>query len=160
MKSHLALARGAVSFPAGVLLGILLLGVHPSTAGAAGKRVSVTAVRHWSLGEITRVAVEASGEFTYRYERLSKPDRIYFDIQNANQRLSKNNTYSVEVNDGVIERIRVAQNQATVVRIVLYLNGRIPVKDSLLSNPDRLVLEIRGPGSKAYLAKSRKLPEL
>ncbi|MCP5117082.1 MAG: N-acetylmuramoyl-L-alanine amidase, partial [bacterium] len=28
------------------------------------------------------------------------------------------------------------------------------------SNPDRLVLEIRGPGSKAYLAKSRKLPEL
>ena len=44
---------------------------------------SVTAVRHWSLGSVTRIAVEVSGEFEYRSDRLHNPDRIYYDILNA-----------------------------------------------------------------------------
>ena len=44
---------------------------------------SVTAIRSWSLAEVTRVAIEVSGDFQYRTDRLHNPERIYFDILNA-----------------------------------------------------------------------------
>ncbi|MBM3774804.1 MAG: hypothetical protein FJW37_06515, partial [Acidobacteria bacterium] len=44
------------------------------------QELEIRDVRHWSLAEVTRVAIEASGEFEYRHERLSNPDRVFFDI--------------------------------------------------------------------------------
>ena len=55
-------------------------------AGSA-PTAAVTAVRHWSLGEVTRIAVEVSGDFHYRSDRLHNPERIYFDISKAHNGL-------------------------------------------------------------------------
>jgi len=43
----------------------------------------VTAVRTWSLADATRVAIEVSGPFEYKYDRLHNPERVYFDIKGA-----------------------------------------------------------------------------
>ena len=39
-----------------------------------------TAVRFWSLGEVTRIAVETDGDFEVRSDHLENPDRIFFDL--------------------------------------------------------------------------------
>src|SRR5665811_1562615 len=67
--------------------------------------LSVTAVRYWSLGESTRVAIEVSGEFQYRHDRLSNPDRIYFDIAGAKPALSKERIHTIPVDDGLLKQI-------------------------------------------------------
>jgi len=131
----------------GCLGGILLL-----ASVALHAQVSVKEVRHWSAGDVTRIAIETSGEFKYTYARLSEPERIYFDIQNARQRVSSDNDYAIYLDGPLVEHIRVAQNRRNVVRIVLYLSGRLDVEASRLSNPERLMLEVRG-GETAVAAR-------
>ena len=129
----------------------------PPVAGA--KRISVTAVRYWSLGEVTRVAVQTDGEFSYKFQRLSNPNRIYFDILNSTQRVSEETTYDIEVNDGLVKQIRVAQNKRSVTRIVLDLIGTPEVTSSQLANPNRLMIEVRGTPKIPRTSELRKLPE-
>src|SRR5438094_8002331 len=67
---------------AGVFLanGVCALAAAPDS----GK---VTAVRYWSLGDITRVAIEVSSDFTYKYSELTNPTRLFFDIYGAHPQL-------------------------------------------------------------------------
>ncbi|MGD0774858.1 MAG: N-acetylmuramoyl-L-alanine amidase [Candidatus Solibacter sp.] len=107
---------------------------------------SVTAIRHWSLTEITRVAVEVSGEFHFRTDRLHNPERVYFDILNARPRLDAKRTWSTEIGDKLVQRVRVAETNPGTTRIVLDLAGPVEVSTSQLSNPNRLIIELH-PGS-------------
>jgi len=127
-------------------------------AAASPAQVSVNEIRQWSVGDVTRVAVETSGEFRFKYARLSGPDRIYFDILDARQRIAPGNDYSIEVNGPLVKRIRVAQNQRNVVRVVLYLTDRLEVESSTLENPSRLMLEVRGDGTATAVAETTPDP--
>src|SRR5436309_3040528 len=80
---------------------------------------SVTAVRHWSLPEVTRVAVEISGDFHFTTERLHDPERVYFDIPNAKSTLANRRIFTESIDDKFLHRVRVAQTQPTVTRVVL-----------------------------------------
>src|SRR5579884_634094 len=83
---------------------------------------SVTAVRHWSLPDITRIAVEVSGEFEFRTERLHNPERVYFDILNArprlNPRLDSRKVYRESFDDRLVTGLRVAETTPGVTRVV------------------------------------------
>ncbi|MCX6627550.1 MAG: AMIN domain-containing protein, partial [Candidatus Solibacter sp.] len=70
---------------------------------------SVTAVRSWSLAEITRIAVEVTGDFTIRTDRLHNPERVYFDILNARPRIDAKRIWTREINDKLVQRVRVAE---------------------------------------------------
>ena len=107
---------------------------------------AVTGVRHWSLTDATRVAVEVSGDFTFRTARLHNPDRIYFDILNARPRFSARTGYLETLDDPLLSRIRVAENQPRVTRVVLDLAEGTVVTTSRLVNPDRLMVELH-PGA-------------
>ena len=48
---------------------------------------SVTAIRHWSLDDVTRIAIEVTGDFKFRTDSLHNPERVYFDILNARPRI-------------------------------------------------------------------------
>lgn len=104
---------------------------------------SVTAVRHWSKPETTRIAVEVTGSFEYRTERLHNPERIYFDILNARPRIDSRRIYSAAIADKLVSKIRVAETQPGVTRVVLDLTGAVDVTPSQLANPDRLIVELR-----------------
>lgn len=103
---------------------------------------SVTGVRHWSVGEVTRVAIEVSGEFQYRSDRLHNPDRIYFDILNARPRFERK-LYSEEVTDKLLKRVRMAETTPGVTRVVLELGDGVEATPSQLLNPNRLMVELR-----------------
>ena len=103
---------------------------------------SVTAVRHWSVGEVTRVAIEVSGEFQYRSDRLHNPERIYFDILNARPRLERKLS-SEEATGKLLKRIRMAETAPGVTRVVLELGDAVEAAPSQLLNPHRLMVELR-----------------
>ena len=82
----------------------------PQTPPASAK-LEIKAVRFWSLGETTRVAIEVSAEFQYRHDRLLNPDRIYFDIVGAKSGFPNEIVHVIPVGDRLLRQIRVSQTQ-------------------------------------------------
>jgi AMIN domain len=104
---------------------------------------SVSAVRNWSLTDVTRVAIEVSGDFQFRSDRLHDPERVYFDILNSRPLLDSKRIYSKELDDKLVKRIRVAETNPGITRVVLDLAASVEVSTSQLSNPNRLMIEVR-----------------
>jgi N-acetylmuramoyl-L-alanine amidase len=104
---------------------------------------SVTAVRNWSLGDVTRIAIEVTGDFNFRSDRLHNPERIYFDILNARPRIDAKRIWSKAIDDPLVQRVRVAETQPGTTRVVVDLSGPVEVSTSQLSNPSRLMIELR-----------------
>jgi N-acetylmuramoyl-L-alanine amidase len=106
---------------------------------------SVTAVRYWSLEDATRVAIEVSGPFEFRTNRLHNPDRVYFDILKSHLRIGSKPYHTETVGDRLLEKIRMAENTPRITRVVLDLTGNVAATSSTLTNPDRLIIELRMP---------------
>ena len=111
-----------------------------------GLRV-VSAVRSWNVGEVTRVAIEVSGDFEFRSDRLHNPDRVYYDILRSYPRFDGKKFYARQLDDKLVKRFRVAETQPGVTRIVLDLDGNVEATASKLSNPNRLIVELRISGT-------------
>ena len=78
----------------------------------------VTAIRHWSTPDYTRVAIDLESEIKFGSQRLPNPDRIFFDLRDtklASTLVGK----SFDVDDGFLKKIRVAQFQPGRTRVVL-----------------------------------------
>ena len=104
---------------------------------------SVTAVRHWSLDDVTRIAIEVSGDFNFRTDRLHNPERVYFDILNARPRIQAKRIWSGEINDKLVQRVRAAETSPGTTRVVVDLAGPVEINTSQLSSPHRLIIEVR-----------------
>jgi len=128
-----------------ILIPLVALTAWPA---AAEDMLRVTAVRCWSLSEATRVIIEVNGEFTFHAERAHDPERIFFDVNNARPLIEGRRFYSSNVTDQRIKRIRVAETTPGVTRVVLDLEGLTEYSANQLSNPDRLVIELRPKGGK------------
>jgi len=127
-----------------VLLAGLVWAALSSGAGAKGVDGSkVTAVRFWSLGDVTRVAIEVSSDFHYRSDRLSDPDRLFFDIVGARPEMVHKGMHVIAVGDKLLKQIRIAETQPGVTRVVLDLEQNAAYTASQLSSPDRLMIELR-----------------
>jgi len=123
---------------------------------------SVTAVRHWSVSGVTRVAIEVSGDFHYRTDRLHNPERIYFDIPDARPSIDARRFYSEDLDDKLVKRIRAAETAPGVTRIVLDLGGEVEATTSQLANPNRLMVEVRSvaPGAPVPTVLPQTAPAL
>jgi len=120
-----------------------------SGASAKTAPIKVTSVRFWSLGDVTRIAVEVSSEFRYRSDRLNNPDRIFFDIQGAKPEMFQKGMHVINVGDGLLKQIRVAETNPGVTRIVLDLDQSAEFTAAQLAHPDRLMIELRKDGRSA-----------
>ena len=107
----------------------------------------VTAVRHWSLSEVTRVVIEVDGEFEFHAERAHNPERIFFDVRHSRPHINGRRFFAENVDDKLLKKVRVAEPQTGVTRIVLDLQGVSDYTATQLSNPDRVVVELRSKGN-------------
>lgn len=123
---------------------VFLAGHLAFSQSSSDAPLAVTGVRFWTLGDVTRVVVEVSGEFDYRGERLVAPDRIYFDILASRPRLAGDAVPVVKVGDGLLRQIRLAETKPGVTRVVLDLAGPAEYSAAQLANPSRLIVELRG----------------
>jgi len=117
----------------------------------------VVAVRFWSLGGVTRVAIETNGPVRYRAERLHNPDRLFFDLLNTVPSPEhRRKVQTIPVDDDLVKQIRVALTRPRVTRVVLDLVRPAEFTASQLANPDRLIIELR-PASQPETAESPDL---
>jgi N-acetylmuramoyl-L-alanine amidase len=89
--------------------------------------------------DATRITIDLEDTVQYSSARIANPDRIFFDLHSARltPELARGN---VQVSGNLLTAVRVAQNQAGVVRVVLDVNGVKDYAASLLSNPPQLVI--------------------
>ncbi|MFN9265341.1 MAG: N-acetylmuramoyl-L-alanine amidase [Acidobacteriota bacterium] len=106
-------------------------------------------VRFWSQGEVTRVALELSEMPEFHENRLSQPDRVFFDFLDTKARIEGRVAATIAVNDAQLRQIRVGESRRGVTRMVLDLATDVVVTKETLSNPTRLILELRQPGTAA-----------
>jgi N-acetylmuramoyl-L-alanine amidase len=116
----------------------------PVAANSPGKTSHVTAIRHWSTPDYTRVAIDLDREINFESQRIEHPNRIFFDLLNAKLDAPLvGKTFNVD--DGFLNKIRVAQFQPGRTRVVLEVGEAADYDASLQSNPSRLVINIHAP---------------
>lgn len=121
----------------------------PSASDA--KLVEVRNIRYWNAQNYTRVVVDLEEEVKYQGARIANPDRIFFDLFGT--RLSTVlSGKSFEVEEGLLNRIRIAKNRGKVTRVVLEVKNAEHYSVFSLPNPFRLVVDIRGPSTAAAVA--------
>ncbi len=121
----------------------------PDRAGAtlhAKRTATVRSIRHWSASEYTRMVIDLDGRVPYQKGLLGNPDRLFFDLSNTmlDGKLSGS---PIAVGDRFLKQIRMGQNRPNVVRVVLELEKGIDYSVSELSDPFRLVVDIRKAGN-------------
>src|SRR5579863_216282 len=89
--------------------------------------------------DATRVTIDLEDTVQYSSARIANPDRIFFDLHSARltPEVARGN---VQVKGDLLTGVRVAQNQAGVVRVVLDVTGVKDYAASLLNNPPQLVI--------------------
>jgi N-acetylmuramoyl-L-alanine amidase len=132
---------------------LALLAAGPPAQIRGEELRQVTAVRCWSLSGATRVAIEVDGEFEFRAERAHNPERIFFDVERSRPRINGHRFYSANVADKLVKKVRVAETQTGVTRVVLDLQSNADYSATQLSNPDRLVVELRPVGQTSRSAR-------
>jgi N-acetylmuramoyl-L-alanine amidase len=135
---------------------------RPSTAETAGpeeategrKPSHVTSVRHWSTPDYTRIAIGLERDVKFEAQRIDNPERIFFDLLNTNLTSSLLGK-TFDVDDGLLTKIRVAQFQPGKSRIVLEVADGSDYRTSVLTDPPRLVIDIRSKDTQSKKAVQR-----
>jgi N-acetylmuramoyl-L-alanine amidase len=114
-----------------------------SRSGNSDKIVQVRSIKHTSEADYTRITINLEQDVRFESQRLDHPDRVFFDLKNARlaPRLMGS---SVEMDDGRIKKIRMAQYKPGQARIVIETDGRASFNASLASDPPRLVIDVKG----------------
>ncbi len=105
----------------------------------------VEAIRFWSFGDVTRVAIETTGAYKLTSDQIDHPARLYFDMVGLQPppQTRAGHTSAISVADRLVRQIRVAELAPGTTRIVFDLDQSVEVTSSQLVNPDRLIVELR-----------------
>jgi N-acetylmuramoyl-L-alanine amidase len=105
--------------------------------------VRINEIRHWSNPGYTRVVIDMEGAVRYSSSKLKDPDRLFFDLKDAE--LPKGCKGSdLDVNDGILRKIRASQFDADTVRVVLDLASIVSSRTLMLEHPTRLIIDVTG----------------
>jgi N-acetylmuramoyl-L-alanine amidase len=107
----------------------------------ASKAAHVTGIRYWSMPDSTRVAIDLERGVKFAAQRIDDPDRIFFDLLNT-QLDPKLTGQTIDVGDGFLKTIRIAQFKPGRTRVVLEVDDVSNFKAALLDNPPRLVIDV------------------
>src|SRR5258706_9017618 len=110
-------------------------------AANSGKVPRLRRIGTTASADSTRVTIDLEDLVQYDSARIRNPDRIFFDLHAARltPELARQN---IHVEGDLLSAVRVAQNQAGIVRVVLNVNGVKDYNASLLTHPPRLVIDL------------------
>ena len=117
--------------------------VAPSFSGQAAAGPHVEVVRFWSFGDVTRIAIETSGDYRFTSESVDNPTRVYFDLIGLRPPSIGHGMQTIPVGDKLVKQIRLAEVVPGTTRVVLDVTAPVDYVSSQLVNPDRLIIEIR-----------------
>ena len=105
-------------------------------------------VRAFSGPEASRIVLELSRETRWKYGRLSNPERLFVDLLETRPKLGPGRVHAFPVGDARVQRARVALKDPRTTRVVLDLKTNVDFEFSQLTNPERLVIEVRVKGAR------------
>ncbi|MEW6215442.1 MAG: N-acetylmuramoyl-L-alanine amidase [Nitrospirota bacterium] len=109
-------------------------------------KIDVMGIRYWSSHDYTRVVIDLSSPVEFSKNRISNPDRLYFDLKNTT--ITKEIKTSLPVGDGILKMVRAGQFNPDTVRVVLDLEEIADFNAFVLDSPARLVIDVYGTGEK------------
>ncbi|HXE74344.1 MAG TPA: N-acetylmuramoyl-L-alanine amidase [Candidatus Xenobia bacterium] len=115
-------------------------------AAAPSGRIQVRNLRYWNAENYTRVVVDLDREVKFQQARISDPDRIFIDLFDTELSTILQGK-SFDIDNGLLNRIRVAENRGGVTRVVLEVKDAEDYSVFSLPEPFRLVVDIRGPST-------------
>jgi N-acetylmuramoyl-L-alanine amidase len=123
-------------------------GGKPVERANASEIPRVRRIRATANGDVTRVTIDLEDSVQFVSGRIANPERIFFDLHAA--RLTPEVARAnIHVDGGLLTAVRVAQNHAGVVRVVLDVNGVKDYSALLTSNPTKLLIDLYGNSSAA-----------
>jgi len=125
----------------------------PLAGGSAGPRPTrVRSVVSEQTDDETRIVIALNGPVKFDSSFIPRPRRVFFDLSKAY--LVHPHGMTLDLNTRFVGKVRVAQNEPHVVRIVLDVAGGAGYSASLLRNPYRLLISVGKVGSAAPDAAS------
>ncbi|MCC7242776.1 MAG: N-acetylmuramoyl-L-alanine amidase [Acidobacteria bacterium] len=109
------------------------------TVGSSGPAL-VSEIQRTVLEHSVRVALQLDREVPYHEERISGPDRVFFDLRNAQLAPPLVDTV-INYEDDIVPQIRTGRHPNDTVRVVLDLNGVARYSVFTLYNPFRIVID-------------------
>jgi len=101
---------------------------------------SIKNIRYKSFKGCTRVTIYLSGPVEFTKNRISKPERLYFDLKNTT--LPKKVKAIFSAGDGILKTVRARQYSKDTVRIVLDVEKAEDFNAAIFTKPARLVIDI------------------
>ncbi len=141
------------------ILNAFILLILPVYALSATK-TNITAIRHWSNPDYTRVVIDLTKKTTYKHRLLKKdpsihkPRRFFIDIKDG--ALLASLKRDIAVNDGLLLHIRSAQYNRSTARVVIDIESIDDYKVFSLDNPFRIIIDLSGKGGSVTATKHKK----
>jgi len=119
-------------------------------------------IRHWSSEEYTRVVLDLEEQTQYndfllkRNPKQNKPYRLVIDLTNS--WIPENLNSPLQINDGLLQRVRASQFRKSISRVVLDVQDLKDYRVFSLQNPYRVVVDIYAsePKDKESFQKKQK----
>ena len=146
-------SKGILQNAAALLLSLLFL--FPSFLMASSKagtipivpgKIDVIGIRYWSSHDYTRVVIDLSSPVEFSKNRISNPERLYFDLKNTV--ITKEMKTNLPVGDGVLKMVRAGQFNPDTARVVFDLEETADFNAFVLDSPARLVIDVYRTGEK------------
>lgn len=126
-----------------IVTGILACGLIPGNVARSAPDNTLREIRTWSLGDVTRIAIEVDGVLNFKHDRLAEPPRLFFDLDETSVGKLRGAAATITVGDPVVRQVRVGILRKGVARVVVDLFEQGEYSVSQLTNPSRLVIEVR-----------------
>ena len=130
-----------------------LAGVSPSSPTTD---TPLRAIERTSLPEVVRVTVELEREVAFYQERLSDPERLFFDLKGTRP-VDALRDAVLRFDDDVVREIRLGRHPNNTTRVVLDLQGVRRYSVFTLYNPYRIVIDCER-AVEASTISSRRAP--
>lgn len=118
--------------------------------GEASEGAALQSLRYWSTERYTRVVIDVDSPVEFTQNRLSNPERLYFDLKNCI--LPKDIAPSLPIGNTILKGARAAQFDKNTVRVVLDLGSFESFNVFTIEEPYRIVIDVYG--------KERPVPPL
>jgi N-acetylmuramoyl-L-alanine amidase len=102
----------------------------------------ITGIKRWATPDYTRVVINLNTQTRFYALRINRPERILFDLPNTRlpQALIGK---TMAVDDGLVRKIRIAENKPGNARVVLDVDDMAEYTASLNTNPPQLIIDVR-----------------
>lgn len=121
---------------------VLLFFIFVPLFSADSADIQVKDIRYLSSPDYTRVVIDLTGPVEFSKNRLSNPERLYFDLKNAS--ITKEIKTNLPVGDGIVKTVRASQFNGNTVRIVFDIEEISDYKPFVIEDPARLIVDLYG----------------